>query len=83
MSDFYWRESDPLCVYTIDAVAVLCSVKPTDGMWNTFNDMQRAGWLDGTTNVGDVQARWLAWLLRDAGRFVDSAGAAVAQKPAG
>jgi hypothetical protein len=59
----FWSNKDPFCAGTISAVASLSGVAAGSGMWNDFNDMQQAGWLDGVHSNGDYQARWLTWLL--------------------
>ncbi|HEX8583027.1 MAG TPA: hypothetical protein VF680_01290 [Allosphingosinicella sp.] len=64
----FWSERDPGCAHTIACVATLTGVEPNAGMWNDFNDMQDAGWLEGTCTNGDVQARWLTWLLLKNGK---------------
>lgn len=68
MAKLYWTDKNPDCVATMNAVGALCSVEPTIGMWNTFNDMQEAGWLDGADTIGDVAARWMSWMLIDLGK---------------
>lgn len=64
-----WSRGDASCVAMISDVAALSGVVPTPAMWNDFNDMQEAGWLDGVRTTGDTQARWLTWLLLQNGKL--------------